>query len=137
MFLRSVINFYCGLISLILLDSQKPQAERLDNYAAVLNVAIQFLADVHARSQAFRDYANSSSYVQELLFVLYPVIVTSDSVSAETELLSRGSALTFEGQDVVIQPLSKSANQQAPIVRTTTMESPPSPATARTALRRS
>lgn len=119
------------MILLILLDSQKPQADRLDNYAAVLNVAIQFLTDVHARSQAFRDYANSSNYVQELLFVLYPVIVTSDSVSAETELLSRGSALTFEGQDVVIQPLSKSANQQAPIVRTTTMESPPSLATQR------
>lgn len=51
--------------------------------------------------------------------MLYPVIVTSDSVSAETELLSRGSALTFEGQDVVIQPLSKANSQQAPVVRTT------------------
>jgi hypothetical protein len=63
--------------------------------------------------------------VQELLFVLYPVIVTSDSVSAETELLSRGSALTFEGQDVVIQPLSKTIGQTGPVVRTTNVSISP------------
>ncbi|KAF2703728.1 beach-domain-containing protein [Pleomassaria siparia CBS 279.74] len=96
-----------------------PQSERLSNYAIVLNSAIQFLSELHNRLDVFRDFAISSNYVQELLFVLYPVIVTSDSVSAETELLSRGSALTFEGQDVVIQPLSKANSQQAPIVRTT------------------
>jgi ribosome-associated translation inhibitor RaiA len=99
-------------------DPLGPQSERLKNYAIVLNSAIQFLSEIHSRSEGFRDYATSSNYIQELLFVLYPVIVTSDSVSAETELLSRGSALTFEGQDVVIQPLSKSNSQQAPIVRT-------------------
>lgn len=112
-------------------DSRKPQAERVDNYAIVLNAVIQFLSDIHTRSNNFREYANSSNYVQELLFVLYPVIVTSDNVSAETELLSRGSALTFEGQDVVIQPLSKSTNQQGPIVRTTSVESPAGPESQR------
>ncbi|KAF2203647.1 beach-domain-containing protein [Delitschia confertaspora ATCC 74209] len=101
-----------------LTDPKAPQTERLNDYAAVLNSAIQFLSEVHARSESFKDYAISSNYVQELLFVLYPLIVTSDSVSAETELLSRGSALTFEGQDVVIQPLSKANSQQAPIIRT-------------------
>jgi hypothetical protein len=69
--------------------------------------------------------------VQDLLFVLYPVIVTSDSVSAETELLSRGSALTFDGQDVVIQPLSKVNSQQAPVVRTTNVNVSPTPSTQR------
>lgn len=91
----------------------------------VLNSAIQFLSELHSRSEAFSDYANASNYVQELLFVLYPVIVTSDSVSAETELLSRGSALTFEGQDVVIQPLSNPNGQVGPVVRTTNVEVPP------------
>lgn len=114
-----------------MLDIRTPQSERLSNYAAVLNSAIQFLSELHSRSEFFRDYAFSSNYVQELLFVLYPVIVTSDCVSAETELLSRGSALTFEGQDVVIQPLSKANSQQAPIVRTTKVNLSPSPSSQR------
>lgn len=115
------------------LDPSAPQAERLNDYAVVLNSAIQFLSELHSRSEVFRDYAVSSNYVQELLFVLYPVIVTSDSVSAETELLSRGSALTFEGQDVVIKPLSKTNGQQAPIVRTASVSVSPSPSSQRVA----
>jgi hypothetical protein len=111
--------------SLIYLDTRAPQSERLNDYAVVLNSAIQFLSELQSRSEVFRDYANTSNYVQELLFVLYPVIVTSDSVSAETELLSRGSALTFEGQDVVIQPLSHADGQGGPVVRTTTVDASP------------
>jgi hypothetical protein len=107
------------------LDLKGPQSERLNDFAIVLNSAIQFLSELHSRSEAFRDYANMSNYVQELLFVLYPVIVTSDSVSAETELLSRGSALTFEGQDVVIQPLSGSSGQEGPVVRTSHVDVSP------------
>jgi hypothetical protein len=103
---------------IIRLDPRGPQSDRLNDFASVLNSTIQFMSELHSRSEAFRDYATTSSYVQELLAVLYPVIVTSDSVSAETELLSRGSALTFEGQDVVIQPLSKANSQQAPVIRT-------------------
>ncbi|KAF1953424.1 beach-domain-containing protein [Byssothecium circinans] len=112
-------------------DTRAPQSERLNDYATVLNSAIQFLSELHSRSEVFRDFTFSSNYVQELLFVLYPVIVTSDSVSAETELLSRGSALTFEGQDVVIQPLSKANNQQGPIVRTSNVNLSPSPSNQR------
>lgn len=112
------------------IDLRSPQSERLNNFAVVLNSAIQFLSELHSRSEAFRVYANTSNYVQELLFVLYPVIVTADSVSAETELLSRG-ALTFEGEDVVIQPLSKANSQQAPVVRTTNVNLSPSPSSHR------
>lgn len=108
-----------------------PQSERLNDYAGVLTTAIQFLSELHSRSEAFREFTCSSTYVQELLFVLYPVIVSSDCVSAETELLSRGSALTFEGQDVVIQPLSKTNNSQPPIVRTTSVNASPSPSALR------
>ncbi|KAH6644291.1 hypothetical protein C7974DRAFT_383272 [Boeremia exigua] len=101
-------------------DTRAPQSERLNNYAVL-----------HARSDVFRDYANTSNYVQELLFVLYPVIVTSDKVSAETELLSRGSALTFEGQDVVIQPVSGASSQQTPIIRTNNVPTESSSSTQR------
>jgi len=119
------------ILKLIRLDTRVPQVERLNEYATVLHSAIQFLSELHSRSNSFRDFAFSSTYVQELLFVLYPVIVTSDCVSAETELLSRGSALTFEGQDVVIQPLSKANSSHAPIVRTTSTHLSPSPSAQR------
>ncbi|KAF1940088.1 beach-domain-containing protein [Clathrospora elynae] len=112
-------------------DTKTPQTERLNDFAVVLNSAIQFLSQLHSRSESFRDYTNTSNYVQELLFVLYPVIVTSDSVSAETELLSRGSALTFEGQDVVIQPLSRANGHEAPIVRTSNTNASPAPSARR------
>ncbi|KAL6157360.1 beige protein-like 1 [Exserohilum turcicum] len=112
-------------------DLRAPQTDRLNDYAVVLNSAIQFLSELHSRAEGFRDYANTSNYVQELLFVLYPVIVTSDSVSAETELLSRGSALTFEGQDVVIQPLSKANGNEAPVIRTTHADASPAPSSRR------
>lgn len=128
---------YVHHTTLISKDPRTSQSDRLNDYAIVLNSAIQFLSELHARSDVFRDYAASSNYVQELLFVLYPVIVTSDSVSAETELLSRGSALTFEGQDVVIQPLSKANSLQAPIVRTAKANLSPTPSAHRvTPLRR-
>ncbi|KAH9861669.1 hypothetical protein J1614_011422 [Plenodomus biglobosus] len=112
------------------IDTKAPQVERLSDYAVVLNSAIQFLSELQSRSESFRDYANTSNYVQELLCVLYPVIVTSDSVSAETELLSRGS-LTFEGHDVVIQPLSQTNGQEAPVVRTTNLHVSPAPSARR------
>jgi hypothetical protein len=60
-------------LRLTLPDLRAPQSERLNDFAIVLNSAIQFLSELHSRSEAFRDYANTSNYVQELLFVLYPL----------------------------------------------------------------
>ncbi|KAI9715083.1 MAG: hypothetical protein M1812_006201 [Candelaria pacifica] len=104
--------------------------QRLREYASLLHTVSHFLADIHAKSMAFRDFAVSSPYVQELLFILFPIIVSSDAVSAETELNSRGSTLTFDGGDVVIKPLSRTTDP-APIVRTTSVEPPPSPTAQR------
>ena len=109
---------------------------RMTNDAEILQTIVRFLTDLHLKWPSFRDFAATSSYIQDLLFVLYPVVVTSDNVSAETELNSRGSALTFEGQDVVIRPHATSENQTPPIVRTTTVEPPPSPTTQRATFKR-
>ncbi|KAH7063205.1 hypothetical protein B0J12DRAFT_641803 [Macrophomina phaseolina] len=119
-------------------EPQQPSSrQRLVDYAAILHTIIQFLADVHMKSSHFREFAIASNYVQDLLFVLYPVIVTSDSVSAETELHSRGSALTFEGHDVLINPHAGVWDGQPSIVRTTPIEAPRSPsASDATPLRR-
>ena len=102
--------------------------EKLKENALILHTVSQFLTDLHAKSESFRDYTVSSNFVQELLFVLFPVIVSSDGVSAETELQSRNSGLTFEGSDVVIKSSSHTGNsREAPIIRTTLVEAPPSP----------
>ncbi|KAI9845074.1 MAG: hypothetical protein M1837_005078 [Sclerophora amabilis] len=101
-----------------------PSEERLSEQTATLCTVTHFLAEIHAKSQHFRDFAVSSSYVQELLFILLPIVVRSGSVSAESELRSRGSALTFDSEDVVIRPLSHNIAHIQPIVRTTHGETP-------------
>ncbi|KAI9772725.1 MAG: hypothetical protein M1840_000320 [Geoglossum simile] len=120
-------------VELASLEGRQPTEQRLDEYAIILHTASRFLIDIHTKSQSFRDFAVSSNYVQELLFVLFPIIVSSDTVSPETELNSRDSALTFDGGDVVIRPLSHTGNRAPPIVRTTTVDIPPSPTTQRAA----
>ncbi|EGC47156.1 conserved hypothetical protein [Histoplasma capsulatum var. duboisii H88] len=84
----------------------------------LLNTVVGFLADIHVKSQHFRDFTITSSYVQELLFLLFPVVVGSDAVSADVELHSQSSGLTFGTRDVVIRPLSNAR----PVLRTTTVE---------------
>src|SRR6201999_2591500 len=71
-------------------------------HVETFNIVVRFLADLHARSQKFRDFAVTSSYVQDLLAVLFPVVVGSDIVDARTELDARDSMLTFDGGDVVV-----------------------------------
>ncbi|KAJ2992766.1 hypothetical protein NUW58_g2057 [Xylaria curta] len=85
----------------------------------VLQAVTRFLADLHARSSGFRDFALSSDYVRLLLSALYPAIVSVDAVSPDTELNSRDSALTFEGVDVILRPLGTST--AAPVIRTSSM----------------
>lgn len=96
--------------------------ERVSSHAIVLQTVVRFLSDLHKRSPDFRDFALSSKYVRLLLSSLYPVLVSTDPVSPETELNSRDSALTFEGGDVIIRPLAGSSSP-APIVRTSVVSS--------------
>jgi beige protein homolog 1 len=102
-------------------ESQKPK-DRIGGQVTILHTVIRFFADMHAKSQAFRDFAVSSDYVRLLLAVLFPVIVSTDTVSPETELNSRDSTLTFDGDDVIIRPASGLSAVSSPIVRTTTVE---------------
>lgn len=83
-----------------------------------LSTVIGFLSDVHAKSQNFRDFVVTSDYVQRLLFALFPVVVGSDTVSAEVELNSRDGGLSFTDNNMVIRPLSTAP----PVLRTTTVE---------------
>ncbi|KIX09499.1 uncharacterized protein Z518_00579 [Rhinocladiella mackenziei CBS 650.93] len=89
-------------------------------HVETFNTVVRFLADLHTRSQKFRDYAANSSYIQDLLAVLFPVVVGSDVVEARTELDARDSMLTFDGGDVVVHPLSTTP----PVIRTADTEAP-------------
>lgn len=82
------------------------------------NTIIRFLSDLQHRSAKFRQFASSSAYVQELLFVLFPVVVGADVVEASVELNARDSMLSFDGTDVIVQPLSS----EPPIIRTVEKE---------------
>ena len=88
-----------------------------------MHVVTRFLADIHTKSNAFREFAATSTYVQELFAVLFPVVVNANPISPETELQSRDSALTFKGVDVLIKPVSASSACGTPIVRSATPES--------------
>ncbi|KAI0476465.1 hypothetical protein GGR56DRAFT_666056 [Xylariaceae sp. FL0804] len=101
------------------LESRRvPQAgsDRNAANAVLLQAVIRFLADLHARSPDFRDFALTSDYVRLLLAALYPALVSADPVSPETELNSRDSALTFEGSDVILRPVGTST--AASVIRT-------------------
>lgn len=93
--------------------------DRVDGDAATLQTVIRFITDLYTRSADFRDFALSSDYVRLLLAALYPVLVNSDPVSPETELSSGDSALTFEGEDVIIRPVGGSSSAH-PVIRTVT-----------------
>ncbi|KAL6718718.1 Beige protein-like 1 [Lecanora helva] len=91
--------------------------------ASTLRVVTRFLADIHTKSSAFRDFTTTSLYVQEMFFVLFPIVVSANPLSPEMELHSRDSALTFKGGDVIMRPLSANAKGDGTIVRMSTVES--------------
>ncbi|KAI0883952.1 beach-domain-containing protein [Annulohypoxylon maeteangense] len=107
-------------------QASQPRVERNAGNAAVLQTVIRFMADLHARSADFRDFALTSDYVRLLLSTLYPAIVSADPVNPETELNSRDSMLTFEGGDVIIRPVGGTSSA-APVIRTSATTDKPSP----------
>ena len=113
----------------IVIDSSKVRLD-LEKAIRLLRTVARFLADVHGRSAEFRDFTMSTPYVQELLWILYPIVTGSDFVSPETELHSRDSALVLNGGDINTRPRLESPGT-APIVRTTLVEPPASPRASR------
>lgn len=81
----------------------------------VMKNVIQFLSELYDRSTAFREFALNSRYLQELLFILYPLLAGTDRLSAETELQSE--ALSFQGEEVSMRPHSNSVGERPPSVR--------------------
>jgi WD40 repeat protein len=88
----------------------------------ILKTVIQFLSELYNRSSRFRDFAMESRYVQEILFVLYPVLVGSDRLSAEMELQSDKDSLSFKGEEVKMRPHSNSLGGRPPSVRSLNLD---------------
>lgn len=103
---------------------ESAQAYQVVDSTSVLKTVTRFLADMHAQSSAFRDFAASSNYVQELLFTLYPIVTNSNVSDASVELQLRESLVAPEEQDVLIRPLSRSLTTSAYVIRTISAESP-------------
>jgi beige protein homolog 1 len=74
--------------------------------APLLQVILQFLLDIHSCSSSFRDYAFSPQVLDCLIGILFPIICSADPVSAETELMSKDSILTFDTGEIRIESLS-------------------------------
>ena len=87
-----------------------------------MRTVTRFLADVHEKSLAFRDLAATSFYIQELFHVIYPVVVGCGALSAETELSSRASDLTFKGEEVAMKPFGADSSTVTPAVRTSLID---------------
>lgn len=87
--------------------------------STILKNVIQFLGELYNRSPAFHEFASNSRYLQEILFVLFPLLVGSDRLAAETELQSE--ALSFKGEEVTMRPHSNSVGERPPSVRSLDM----------------
>ncbi|KAJ6185525.1 hypothetical protein N7519_006826 [Penicillium mononematosum] len=77
---------------------------------ALINSVVRFLEEARTRSPSFRDFTAQSTYVQELLSVVYPVVVGADTVSPNTELNFRHSGLSFDDSNLVLRPRSSTNN---------------------------
>ena len=99
-------------------DSSRPREERVARATDILKIVCLFLAEVHGRSNSFRDFAAASPYVQELLTVLFPVVVGSDAISPEAELHSRDAVSMSRGNEDLIRPLFHKAPRKTSFIRT-------------------
>ena len=91
-----------------------------------LQSIVRLFEGLYSRSAEFRDFVLVSDWSRLILLALYPVIVSSDPVTADVELNSRDSTLSFDGSDVIIRPIGSSSTA-APIVRTSTVNLATSP----------
>ncbi|KAJ5947666.1 hypothetical protein N7466_000681 [Penicillium verhagenii] len=100
-----------------------PLENRKAQNTSLLSSVIEFLTEASTISRNFQEFTFQSTYVQEVLDVLFPVIVSSDSISPSTELNTRYGGLSFDDSNLVMRPRSNTAT----ILQTTTVDFPNSP----------
>lgn len=100
-------------------DTELPDAD-----VGILKTVIQYFSELYSRYPTFRTFASDpdSSYMQSLLFVLYPVLVGSDRLSAEMERQAEKDSLSFKGQEVKLRPHSNSLGDRPASVRSVNLD---------------
>ncbi|CAG8246185.1 unnamed protein product [Penicillium olsonii] len=102
---------------------------------ALLSSIVEFLAEVRRQSPIFQEFTAHSTYVQELLSVIYPVVVGADTVSPNAELNFRHSGLSFDDSNLVLRPRLSTTGTPAAL-QTTTVDCSEAPNESTGALRR-
>ena len=92
----------------------------ISEMSKMLQVITQFLSDIQARCPAVRDFCSGGFFQYEIFNILFPVICSADIVSAETELNSKNSALTFDSEHAGAHPSNESSS-----IRTSSAASSP------------
>ncbi|BFZ61549.1 Beige protein-like 1 [Saitoella coloradoensis] len=110
---------------------KEPASSRPQDNGRMIQVLVQFFQNVHFNSASFRDFCASSLFLEKVLSILFPIICAADAVEPATELESRHSALTFDGE-VVIDSLTGNRGR-APVIRPVSTSPSSSPKGARPA----
>ncbi|KAK9453508.1 hypothetical protein V1511DRAFT_504930 [Dipodascopsis uninucleata] len=91
-------------------DKQMEKKARAEDFGKYLQVLTQFFSDMHASCPAFQDFCATPIFIQEILGILFPATCNTESVSPEIELQYRESGLTFDADDIVVRPASRTGN---------------------------
>lgn len=100
-----------------------------------MSSVVDFLKGLSSRSRNFQDFTTHSSYVQELLAILYPTVVGVDSISPNTEMNCRYSGLSFDDINLVLRPRSSHGNISS-VLQSSVVESSESPEESTESLQR-
>ncbi|KAH8423537.1 Beige/BEACH domain protein [Aspergillus melleus] len=102
-----------------LMSSHTPLGATVEG-VSLLAAVVEFLAELQLKFANLREFATKPGYVQNLLSVLFPVVVGSDNVSAEDEISShpRIGGPEFDDPNFMVRPRSRRAAD----VRTTAVE---------------
>lgn len=87
---------------------------------------VEFLEEARTISRNFQEFTTQSTYVQDILAVLYPTIVSVDSISPNAELSARFGGLTFDESSIISQPRSRTTST-ANVLQTSTVDFPEAP----------
>ncbi|OLL25615.1 Beige 1 [Neolecta irregularis DAH-3] len=96
-------------------NSKNTSEDNIEEKTKTLQMIVRFLQDLHTQSSSFREFATKSTFIQDILAILFPIICASETVDAETELNSRDAGLTFD-KAVIIDSLVGDKNR-SPVLR--------------------
>lgn len=102
--------------------------------SVLINSIVQFLGEIRSKSPVFQEFTAQSTYVQELLGLLYPIVVSADTVSPNAELNARHGGISFDDSNLVLRPRSTTGTSTD--LQTTTVDCLGSPDETTSSLQR-